>query len=98
MHERNSLSDDSQPSTSPASRPRPDSSFRPRHPSFRWHSYSAGRERSLHLVLCRSPQSCSRSVPLPWVDGLPDAGPDLTWLPASMWTDSLEPPSRNDRR
>lgn len=45
------------------------STLRARHPRLRWCSSSVERERSLHLIVCRSPATCSRAEPSPWGDG-----------------------------
>lgn len=42
---------------------------RPDHPSYRWHSSLLAQAWSLHLLLCRSPSSCSASEPSSSVAG-----------------------------
>jgi len=41
----------------------------PRAPRYRWSSSLAARARSLHLISCREPLSCSQSEPSPSADG-----------------------------
>jgi hypothetical protein len=83
MQSVNGIEQGGLPANQPAGR---SSAVRRSGPRYRWSSSSVGRARSLHLIFCRDPDSCSRSVPLPsvasWLD---DLVPALARTPSSGW-------------
>lgn len=78
----------------PRSAHRPSALPRLRH-SLRWHSSSEARAESLHLILCRSPGECWRSLPSLPGDGSREAE---ALIRRATVPDYVRRPSLDERR